>query len=102
MIGNIITSMVSSQVTSLQLGLSALLFRHRKLIDELHAYYGVTSRYDELSRHGKLIDELHAYGVTSRYDELRRYQNFSSDCNGIQMCRTFTLCQHKKISAGRC
>lgn len=49
MIGHIVTSSVNSYVTNLQLGLSVLLNRQRKLTDELHVY-GVTSSYDELRR----------------------------------------------------
>lgn len=49
MIGHIITSAISGQATSLQIALSVLLSRHRKMIDELHNY-GVASSYDELRR----------------------------------------------------
>ena len=49
MIGHIVTSAVSSYFTNLQLGLSVLLSRQRKFIDELHTY-GVTTSYNELRR----------------------------------------------------
>ncbi|KAK7460357.1 hypothetical protein BaRGS_00038885 [Batillaria attramentaria] len=49
MIGHIVTSAVSDQATSLQLALSVLLSRQRKVIEELHSF-GVTTTYDELRR----------------------------------------------------
>ncbi|KAL8588411.1 hypothetical protein ACOMHN_029580 [Nucella lapillus] len=49
MIGHIVTSAVNSYFTSLQLAVSVLLSRQRKVIEQLHDF-GVTSSYDELRR----------------------------------------------------
>ena len=42
MIGNIVTSVVNNQITSLQLSLSVSLNKKRKLVDQLHNF-GITS-----------------------------------------------------------
>ncbi|KAL8613649.1 hypothetical protein ACOMHN_029741 [Nucella lapillus] len=49
MIGHIVTSAVNSYFTSLQLAVSVLLSRQRKVIEQLHDF-GVTSSYDEYRR----------------------------------------------------